>query len=38
MEPHLQAGCPYGGFSGEELFVVAVNGLRKVVSEAGGEA
>jgi len=38
MEPHLQAGGPYGGFSGDELFEVAVKSLREVVSAAGGEA
>jgi sugar phosphate isomerase/epimerase len=38
MEPHLQAGGPYGGFSGADLFEVAVTSFRKVLSEAGGEA
>ena len=37
LEPHLKAGGPYGGTSGPELFEVAVNALRKVVQEAGGE-
>lgn len=37
LEPHLQAAGKMGGFSGPELFEVAVNALRKVVSEAGGE-
>lgn len=35
LEPHLQAGGPYGGFSGEELFEVAVTALRKVLEEVG---
>jgi sugar phosphate isomerase/epimerase len=38
MEPHLQAGGPYGGFSGEQLFEVAVNSFRNVVARAGAEA
>ncbi len=38
MEPHLQAGGPYGGFSGSELFEVAVRSFREVLSQAGGEA
>ena len=37
LEPHLKAGGPYGGTSGPELFEVAVNSLRKVVKEAGGD-
>ena len=37
LEPHLKAGGPYGGTSGPELFEVAMNSLRKVVKEAGGE-
>lgn len=37
LEPHLKAAGKMGGFSGPELFEVAVNALRKVVSEAGGE-
>lgn len=37
LEPHLKAGGPYGGTSGPELFEVAVNSLRKVVREAGGD-
>jgi hypothetical protein len=37
VEPHLKAGGPYGGTSGPELFEVAVNSLRKVVRDAGGE-
>lgn len=36
LEPHLKAGGPYGGFSGPQLFEVAVKALRKVVQEAGG--
>jgi sugar phosphate isomerase/epimerase len=38
MEPHLQAGGPYGGFSGEQLFEVAVTSFRKVLKEGGAEA
>lgn len=37
LEPHLQAAGKMGGFSGPELFEVAVDALRKVVTEAGGE-
>jgi len=37
LEPHLKAAGKMGGFSGPELFEVAVKALRKVVSEAGGE-
>ena len=35
IEPHLAAAGPMGGFSGEQLFEVAVNALRKVAGEAG---
>ena len=35
IEPHLAAAGPRGGFSGEELFEVAVVALRKVAGEAG---
>ena len=34
IEPHLAAAGPTGGFSGEQLFEVAVNALRKTASEA----
>lgn len=36
LEPHLKAAGPRGGFSGPELFEVAVDALRRVVDEAGG--
>lgn len=35
IEPHLAAAGPLGGFSGEQLFEVAVEALRKVAGEAG---
>jgi len=35
IEPHLSAAGPRGGFSGAELFEVAVTSFRKVASEAG---
>lgn len=35
IEPHLAAAGPMGGFSGEDLFEVAVKALRKVAGEAG---
>jgi sugar phosphate isomerase/epimerase len=35
IEPHLAAAGPTGGFSGEQLFEVAVNALRSVASGAG---
>jgi len=35
IEPHLAAAGPMGGFSGEDLFEVAVTALRKVATEAG---
>ncbi len=38
IEPHLQAAGPMGGFSGPELFSVAVESLREVLGRAGGEA
>lgn len=38
MEPHLQAAGHLGGFSGPQLFEVAVNALRKTLATAGGEA
>jgi sugar phosphate isomerase/epimerase len=38
MEPHLSAAGPYGGFSGEQLFEVAVDSFRNVLRKAGGEA
>ncbi len=37
LEPHLKAGGPYGGFSGPQLFEVAVDALRRVLQQAGGE-
>lgn len=37
MEPHLSAAGAFGGFSGEQLFTVAVDALRKVASSAGYE-
>ena len=37
IEPHLASAGAFGGFSGEQLFEVAVDALRQVVSEAGGE-
>ncbi len=37
LEPHLQSAGAYGGYSGEALFEVAVNALRDVVAQAGGE-
>lgn len=33
LEPHLQSGGPYGGFSGDELFSLAAKALRGLVSE-----
>ncbi len=36
LEPHLQAAGPFGGFSGPELFKVAADALRAVVTQAGG--
>jgi sugar phosphate isomerase/epimerase len=33
LEPHLQAAGPLGGFSGEQLFEVATNALRKVLAQ-----
>ena len=38
MEPHLSAAGPYGGFSGADLFEVAVTSFRKVMTAAGGVA
>jgi sugar phosphate isomerase/epimerase len=35
IEPHLSAAGPFGGFSGEDLFEVAVTALRSVAAEAG---
>lgn len=35
VEPHLAAAGPLGGFSGEELFAVAVDALRNVAAQAG---
>lgn len=38
IEPHLAAAGRFGGFSGPDLFKVAVDAVRKTVAEAGGEA
>ena len=38
MEPHLSAAGPLGGFSGEQLFEVAVEAFRRELAKAGGEA
>jgi sugar phosphate isomerase/epimerase len=35
LEPHLASGGPFSGFSGPELFGVAVDALRKLLSEIG---
>jgi len=35
IEPHLAAAGPFGGFSGAELFEVAVTALREVADKAG---
>lgn len=35
IEPHLAAAGPMGGFSGEDLFAVAVKALREVAAQAG---
>ena len=35
IEPHLAAAGPFGGFSGAELFEVAVTALREVADQAG---
>ena len=35
IEPHLAAAGPLGGFSGEQLFEVAVTALRNVAGNAG---
>ncbi len=35
IEPHLAAAGPRGGFSGEQLFEVAVVALRNVAGQAG---
>jgi sugar phosphate isomerase/epimerase len=35
LEPHLQAGGPYGGFSGPDLFEIAVKSFRSVMAKAG---
>jgi sugar phosphate isomerase/epimerase len=37
LEPHLQAGGPYGGFSGPELFRVASQALQKLLRSIGWE-
>lgn len=38
IEPHLASAGAFGGFSGEQLFEVAVQALRKVVHAVGSEA
>jgi len=38
IEPHLASAGAFGGFSGEQLFEVAVTSLRKVVHATGSEA
>jgi sugar phosphate isomerase/epimerase len=38
LEPHLSAAGPMGGFSGAQLFEVAVNALRDVLSRVGAPA
>jgi 3-dehydroshikimate dehydratase len=38
IEPHLQAAGPFGGFSGPELFGVAVDSFRAVLGRITGEA
>jgi len=35
LEPHLQQGGTFQGFSGPELFVTAVRALKKLLSESG---
>ncbi|UUZ86689.1 TIM barrel protein [Paenibacillus sp. P26] len=37
LEPHLSAAETFQGFSGPELFVVAVRALKKPLTEAGIE-
>ncbi|MDR3690655.1 MAG: TIM barrel protein [Fimbriimonas sp.] len=37
IEPHLAAAGPFGGFSGVDLFEVAVNALRGIAAKAGVE-
>lgn len=37
LEPHLSAAGVYEGFSGPDLFVVAVKALKKLLAEAGLE-
>lgn len=37
IEPHLQAAGPFGGFSGPELFGVAVDSFRAVLGRISGE-
>lgn len=37
IEPHLSSAGAFGGFSGEQLFEVAVSALRSTVTKAGGE-
>jgi sugar phosphate isomerase/epimerase len=38
VEPHLQQAGTMGGFTGPQLFGVAVNAVKKTVRAAGGEA
>jgi len=35
LEPHLKAAETFQGFSGPELFVVAVRALKELLGEAG---
>lgn len=36
MEPHLRGGGPTGGVTGYDLFPLAVEAFKKIVTEAGG--
>ena len=38
LEPHLSAAGPMGGYSGEQLFGVATNALRAVLTQIGATA
>ncbi len=38
LEPHLSAAGAFGGYSGEQLFEEAVNALRSVLAQVGGQA
>ena len=37
MEPHLRGGGPTGGFTGPDLFPVAVEAFRKILRDCGGQ-